>query len=662
MRPAAFERRHSRLSRIGAIGATTLIAVGFAIGLAGLASANDDVLAQQADPSNSVMPSLTYDGWNYALLDQINVENAPRLSLDWTLQLGVLDEIQAPPLIVGDRMYVVMPVNSADGAGQTPNILIAIDLVQSGRILWEFRPEVDLGWARDLCCNQTRGLNYAEGKILYQTLDGQVLAIDAITGELVWRAFATDVIDNEFSVSTGLVAGDLYITGSGGGLYGVRGRVSAFDVDTGGLVWSMYNTGPSDEVGIGPRFDPQYAYLTGDEPARDSWFGDSWAQGGGTVTGYFTYDVERNLFFYGTGACAPWNPEARREAGVVTLDTTGGLADYRNNFCSSAMARDAANGELIWAYNLTPADPWGLDGNQIYPLIDHAGEDAVALASANGWFYVWNRETGALLTEPWMFAYSNIILGVDLETGLPDYSNRAVWPFTILDDRRVHVPDLPEPPPGYVGTEIDFCPGYSATGWQNQSYNPELGLLYTVVGTGCRAIRAVEGTFAEGEEYLLRADLGPTERRWFSEAVPPNQTEYDAAAFAEAGTTAAATFLMANDPELGQTAWSVSYPQDSNAPLLGTASGLIVHPGNHDGRFRIYSAADGTELFSFSLGSGFHAAPVTYMGPDGRQYIVVITSSRNSDPVYFGGDDEPERHRRAGSTIYAFALPRSLVP
>ncbi len=127
------------------------------------------------------------------------------------------------------------------------------------------------------------------------------------------------------------MAEDLYIIGNAGGEYGVRGKVQAFNINTGQTQWVMYNMGPNNEVGIGPRFEPFYADDQVANPALDSWWGDSWRRGGGTVWGYFTYDPDASTFYYSTGNCGPWNPDYRREWGVVDLDENGGLNSYLNN-------------------------------------------------------------------------------------------------------------------------------------------------------------------------------------------------------------------------------------------------------------------------------------------------------------------------------------------
>ena len=241
-------------------------------------------------------------------------------------------------------------------------------------------------------------------------------------------------------------------------------------------------------------------------PALDSWYGDSWRLGGGAVWGWFSYDPELNYVYYGTGNCGPWNPDYRREWGHIDLDEHGGVATYRNNYCASVLARDAATGELIWAYNVTPQDQWDLDEVSAGVLVDLeiGGETRRAMirASRNGYFYVLDRATGELLTEPWPFAPNDIMLGVDLETGRARY-----------DIEKINFTDPRGSPPLRAGRgehgNVAWCPGIWARNWQNDAYSPRTGLLYTSTSNRCGAMRVVEGEFVPGERYNLRASGGP---------------------------------------------------------------------------------------------------------------------------------------------------------
>jgi PQQ-dependent dehydrogenase (methanol/ethanol family) len=314
--------------------------------VAGAAFANENVAALQEDPTLWVMPNQNYEGWNYSPLDRISRHNVQNLRVAWAFQTGVTDSHEAQPLVIGNTMYVLTP---------KPNTLYSLDLTRQGFIKWSFAPEMDTERAGALaCCGaQTRGLMYAEGKLFFNTLDGQLFAVNADDGTVVWEQQVADLDIGETTTTNPLVIGDNVIVGNEGGERGVRGWVAAYDIETGEENWKFYSTGPDDEMGIGERFEPFYADDQVEEPGVSTWYEDSWEHGGGTNWGYWTADLENNLFYYGTSNCSPWNPDYRRDPA-----TAPGFDTYGNKYCASLLARDATTGELVWAYSLTPQDQW----------------------------------------------------------------------------------------------------------------------------------------------------------------------------------------------------------------------------------------------------------------------------------------------------------------
>ncbi|MCB0257249.1 MAG: PQQ-binding-like beta-propeller repeat protein [Anaerolineae bacterium] len=633
------------------------VALAAGCGVATSAFANDDVLAHIA-AGDVVQPNINYQGWNYSPFDQINTDNVGDLSIQWTLQLGVLDQWEASPLVVGDTMYVVSPVNQSEGSGQTPNTLIAIDLTTDGTILWEFRPDVDNEGALTACCgDQTRGLQYAEGNIYYHTLDGQVFGIDGTTGEALWRSVGADVTIREHAAGNGIVIGDLYIIGNEGGESGVRGKVSAFDIHSGQTQWVMYNMGPDNEVGIGPRFNPYYD----DDKAGSlaTWYGDSWRRGGGTVWGYFTYDPDSNQFFYSSGNCGPWNPDYRREWGVIDLDENNGVQSYKNNWCASMMSRDATTGELIWAYNMTPQDMWDYDEPLNTPLVDadvngDGSVDQTAMKAARtGYFYIWDRMTGEMLQQPWPFVYNNFVAGHDMETGRTLYHADTLM-FTDVDDRANYTDgqdifnDDQRGDPEFTGTEVYTCPFIAARNWQNTAWNPELELNYVATTSSCGGLRAIEGEYVAGEGYILMA-------------FNPFGAIYGPFGIDGSPEPAYNGQLQAQHPVNG-IAWTVDHSPNNNVPVFATAGGLVFQGGSNDGAMHAYNAATGEELWTSRVGSDFAQSAISYIGPDGRQYIAIIASSSSTGQVaYDDAANDADRYRRAGTTLFVWALPQSVA-
>lgn len=625
---------------------------------AATATANDDVMALSADPANNVMPNITYSGQNFSQLDQINRDTVNDLVVEWTFQLGVADEAEAPPLVVGDTMYVITP---------KPNRVYALDLNEQGTIKWEFRAEADnLEQVLPVaCCGaQTRGVNYAEGKIIFQSLSGHIYALEADTGALIWDVQATDIDNAETMVGNALIVDNLYIAGMAGGEYGVRGYVVAYDINTGDEAWRYYSMGPNEEVGITDRFKPFYAFDQIDNPAEASWFEDSWRQGGGSVWGYFSYDPDLNMFYYGTGNCGPWNADYRREWGEVDFDENGILQSYRSNYCASMLARDATTGELIWAYNMTPQDQWDLDepGGTILADLEIDGElrHTLIRAARNGYFYVWDRATGEVINEPWPFVYQNIFSGFDKESGSPSYHIEAML-FTDPEDRLRYTESGAltdeqiamnqeeaelygeDEVDGPIGTESVICPTIAARNWENDAFSPDTGLLYTSVQLGCRSMRVTEGqyTYPATESYTLFQWAG--EKFWLD--LDGNETDVK-------------NQLQANDPVTGETVWSVDYVQPTQDPIMATAGGLLFVGGDDKGVLRAIDAETGDTVWEFRTGNQSSASPVTFLGPDGQQRIAFVASARPG-VVQVAADADPDavnRYQREGSTLYVFKL------
>jgi PQQ-dependent dehydrogenase (methanol/ethanol family) len=274
------------------------------LGVSSVVLANENLLELQDDPGMWIMPNQNYAGWNYSPLEQIDRFNVEELQVAWTFQTGVTDSHEAQPLVVGNTMYILTP---------KPNTLFALDLTQNGVIKWSFAPEMDTERAGSLaCCGaQTRGMSYADGKIFFNTLDGQLFAVNADSGEVVWSSQVTDLDLGETTTTNPLIVGENVIIGNEGGERGVRGWVAAYDLNTGKEKWKFYSTGPNEEMGIGERFRPLYADDQVAQPGVDTWYRDSWELGSGTAWGYWTYDPELNLVYYGTSNCAPWNPDYR---------------------------------------------------------------------------------------------------------------------------------------------------------------------------------------------------------------------------------------------------------------------------------------------------------------------------------------------------------------
>jgi lanthanide-dependent methanol dehydrogenase len=267
-------------------------------------NAGQDPLQLQSDDNQWIMPAKNYASTRYSGLDQINIDNVKQLQPAWTFSTGVLRGHKAAPLVVNNTMYIVTPY---------PNILYALDLTRSGAPMkWTYKPKpVASAQGVAYCDLVNRGAAYAKGKIFYNTLDNQTVAVDAATGEEVWKAKLGDINRGETMTMAPLVVRDKVLVGNSGGEFGVRGWLTALDTDTGKIAWRAFSTGPDSEVLIGADFKPFYPQDRGKDLGVSTWPPDAWKIGGGTVWGWISYDPELNLIYFGTGNPGPWNPDQR---------------------------------------------------------------------------------------------------------------------------------------------------------------------------------------------------------------------------------------------------------------------------------------------------------------------------------------------------------------
>ena len=500
----------------------------------------------------------------YSTLDQLNATNVSELSLVSVMHTGIPNGHEGAPLVVGDTLYVVTPY---------PNILIAIDLTQpKGPVKWSFNPHPDPRAVGIACCDVVnRGAVFADGKIIYNTLDANTVAVDAKTGKLVWKTRVGDTNLGETVTSAPLVVKDRVIIGNSGGELGVRGWVKALAVSDGHVLWTAYNTGPDAEVKIGPDFKAFYAKDQGKDLGVSSWPPDQWKLGGSTVWGWISYDPELNLVYYGTGNPGVWNTDLRPGA---------------NKWSCSIIARNPDDGSARWAYQIVAHDAWDYDEIMENVLVDmnFKGQPRKLLLhpGRSGFMYVLDRATGELLSAEKFQQSTNWANGFDLATGKPRENADKRTKFGVVTK--------------------DICP--SSTGAKEfvpSAFSPRTGLLYIPAHNTCMNYEGTEANYIAGTPYL-----GASVKMF------PGPGGYQGE-------------LVAWDPAAGHEVWGI---KDEKWPVysgvLATAGDLVFF-GTMDGTFKAANARDGKELWSFKTGSGIVGNPMTFTGPDGRQYVAVYS-------------------------------------
>jgi PQQ-dependent dehydrogenase (methanol/ethanol family) len=272
--------------------------------LSGPAWANDEAIRLSKDPKNWAMQLGNYQGHRYSPLDQITTQNAKDLRVDWTFSTGVLRGHEGGPLVIGDTMYVHTPF---------PNIVYALSIKDKGRILWKYEPRQDPNVIPVMCCDTVnRGVTYADGKVFLAQADNTLVALDAKTGEVVWKVSNGDHAKGETLTANPVVIKDKVLVGISGGEFGVRGHLTAYNVADGSMAWRAYSNGPDADVKIDPTKTLMLGKPIGERDLGvTTWPGDEWKIGGGTTWGWYTYDPQLNLVYYGTGNPGTWNPTQR---------------------------------------------------------------------------------------------------------------------------------------------------------------------------------------------------------------------------------------------------------------------------------------------------------------------------------------------------------------
>jgi PQQ-dependent dehydrogenase (methanol/ethanol family) len=556
------------------------------------------------------IPGKNVAGFRYSALEEITPENVARLAVAWTFSVGVLRGQEAAPIVAENTMFVVTPY---------PNILYALDLTKPGAPLkWKYEPK-PLAAAQGVACCDTvnRGAAYADGRVFFNTLDGQTVALDGGAGTELWRTKLGDINLGETMTMAPLVVRDKVLVGNSGGELGVRGWLAALDADDGSLLWRAYSTGPDREVLIGERFQPFYAQDRGEDLGVASWPPDAWRIGGGTVWGWLTYDPEANLVYYGTGNPGPWNPEQR---------------PGDNKWTTGIFARDPDTGEAVWFYQWSPHDLHDYDGVNESILLDLDWEGAprkvLVHPERNGYVYLMDRLTGEVLyARPFHFITTS--KGVDLETG-----------------RLIYNPEKQEQV-GRITREI--CPASpGAKDWQPSAYSPRTRLLYLPHNNLCQDAEPMQVSYIAGTPYLgmeVRMYAGPGGHRG-------ELTAWDVAA--------------------GREVWTIKEEFPVWSGVAVTATDLLFY-GTMDGWFKAVHAKTGQELWRFKVGSGIVGQPTVYRGPDGKQYVAILSGVGGwSGAIVAGGLDPRDgtaalgfvnamkdlpQHSGRGGMLYVFALP-----
>ena len=549
------------------------LSVGLALSLFGAmgAQANSELQAMIDNPDDWVIQTGDYANQRYSQLDQITNENVGDLQVSWMFSTGVLRGHEGGPLVIGDTMYVHTPF---------PNIVYALDLANEGKILWKYEPKQDPNVIPVMCCDTVnRGVAYANNTIFLHQADTTVVALDATTGEVKWSVVNGDPTIGETNTATVLPVKDKVIVGISGGEFGVRGHVTAYDMESGEQVWRAYSTGPDDEMIVDPENTTHLGTPIGADSSLNSWEGDQWQIGGGTTWGWYSYDPDLDLIYYGTGNPSTWNPAQR---------------PGDNKWSMTIFARNPDTGMAEWVYQKTPHDEWDYDGVNENILVDQEidGEMRKLLVNfdRNGFAYTLDRETGELLVAEKFDPTVNWATHVEMDPESEQFGRPQV------------VAEFSTAQGGEDVNVTGICP--AALGTKDQqpaSFSPQTGLFYVPTNHVCMDYEPFRVSYTAGQPYV-----GATLSMY-----PTPDSHGGMGNF------------IAWDATKGEIVWSIPEKFSVWSGALATA-GNVVFYGTLEGHLVAVDAMSGDELYRFKTPSGIIGNVMTYMQGD-KQYVGILS-------------------------------------
>jgi PQQ-dependent dehydrogenase (methanol/ethanol family) len=547
------------------------LSIALLLGMSVSASANDSVAEAIANTKQWAIQTGDYANTRYSELAQITKDNVKDLKVAWTFSTGVLRGHEGAPLVIGDIMYVHTPF---------PNIVYALDLANDGKILWRYEPKQNPDVIAVMCCDTVyRGLAYGDGKIFLHQADTTLVALDAKTGEVKWSVVNGDPTKGETNTATVLPVKDKLIVGISGGEFGVQGSVTAYNIETGEQLWRAYSVGPDDQLMVDPETTTHLGKPIGKDSSISTWEGDQWKIGGGTTWGWYSYDPDLNLFYYGTGNPSTWNPAQR---------------PGDNKWSMTIFARDVDTGMAKWVYQMTPHDEWDFDGVNEMILTDQEvdGQMRKLLThfDRNGLAYTLDRETGELLVAEKYDPAVNWTTGVDMDPASETYGRPAVVAQYSTEQNGEDV------------NTTGVCP--AALGTKDQqpaAYSPKTNLFYVPTNHVCMDYEPFKVSYTAGQPYV-----GAT-----------------LSMYPAPGSHGGMGNFIAWDNVKGEIKWSLPEQFSVWSGALATA-GDVVFYGTLEGYLKAVNAETGEELYKFKTPSGIIGNVMTYE-QGGKQYVAVLS-------------------------------------
>ena len=522
----------------------------------------------------------TYDAWGYSPLDSISTENVGQLAPAWTFSTGVVEGHQAPPIVNDGVMFISTPYNQ----------VIAID-ARTGEQIWRYRRELPADLFQLHPTN--RGVALYGDRVYLATVDAYLVALDAKTGEVAWEVEVEDYLSGYYMTIAPLAVEGRILLGVSGGEYGIRGFIQAFDAESGESRWKTYMVpGPG-------------------EPGFETWTDKAWKRGGVPIWITGSYDPETRISYWGTGNAGPWMAEAR---------------PGDNLYATSVVALDIDSGAIRAHHQYHWNDAWDWDEVTAPVLLDfpHQGRTVKGLVHAGRSGYLWRLERSAndiRYVDARPYVKQNVFTGIDPESGRPSYDPTKI---------------------PRIGQRTEFCPSlWGGKDWPPTAYSPQTRYLYIPANENlCSAFTGEKAKYRPGELYV-----GITFEN--IEVFPTPEAEDHIGE------------LQAWDMTTGKQVWKRTFKSHNWGPVLATAGGLVFSGGTNDRFFRAFDARTGETLWQQRTNSGVAGVPVSY-AVDGRQYIAVqsgwgVDAQRKQD--FLNAATGSDVQVPQGGVVWVFALP-----
>jgi PQQ-dependent dehydrogenase (methanol/ethanol family) len=564
-----------------------VLAVG--VGMGGAAFANSEVEKRAADPNQWGAPGRDNKQTRYSPLGDINAGNVNKLQMIWSQSTGALRGHEGQPVVVDDVGGKPMMFFVSGCPDMTKcNIAQGLDLTDpdNPKQIWNYVKKTDRDESavpRACCDTVNRGPAYADGKLVYGTLDGYVIALDAATGKEVWVVKHAYPDKGETITNAPLIAENLVIIGFGGDEFAARGRVTAYDLKTGKVVWNCHSTGSDKDVCLSAdtnKANPHFG-TAGQDLGIKTFPGEDWKIGGGSAWGFFSYDAELKMVYYSTGNPGLWSPAYRCTEKTHDECNTG---KFDNKWSMTIFGRKVDTGEAVFAYQMTPFDQWDYDGinENILVDMDVDGKKRKTLVhfDRNGFAYVLDRTDGSLLRAN-KYVTTDWAEKVDLKTGRPVKVKQS---------------------PLERGRNVSACP--SAMGGKDQqpcSVDPaDPSKFYCPTNNWCMELEPQERTHTQQGTVYVFANV-------YMYPEKPGITGK----------------LKKFDVLTGKTEWEIPDQYPNWGGSLTTAGGLVFY-GSLGGDFRAVDRNSGKVLWSRKLASGIIGNPIAYK-VKGKQYVSILT-------------------------------------